>query len=355
MVIAVAACLFLGPAPGAFGTGTAVAAGQGRSASAGPLTVLPEDGRAVYLDAFAAAERQIRIEICVLEDPEILQGLQAALARGVRVRVIVDQGKYAALTAEQANLAQYLTGSGGELHLSNPVFPRAFPKIIVIDDALLVFGSACLDQTTFTQYRDFALRDSTRRVVRSAIRLFENDWGLSAPVGAPAPALNPTPAIADANLLVAPINATTGLVSLYRRARRTLDVYSEELGNPTLGAELASAAARGVRVRLITPILVNGAPPAFQAQQDAAVAALAAAGVHIRTSGPVQSATQPYMHARAAVVDGGRLGYVGSISLSPDSATVNREFGMVLHRGRALRELRDRFEADFATLTPVPS
>lgn len=351
--IVVAVGVLLALVPLAPATAVAGTARQGTSAAAGPLTVLPEDGRSVYLDAFAAAEGQIRIEICVLEDPEILQGLQAALDRGVRVRAIVDRGKYEALPAEQANLAQHLTGAGGELHLSNPVFPRAFPKIVIIDDALLVFGSACLDQTTFAQYRDFALRDSTPRVVRSAIRLFENDWGLSAPVGSPTPALNPTPPLAAPDLLVAPIDATTGLVGLARRARTTIDVYTEELGNPTLAAELAAAVTRGVQVRLITPVLVNGAPPAFQAQQDAAIAALVAAGVAVRTSGPEQSATQPYMHARAVVVDGGRVGYLGSISFSPDSATVNREFGMLLRRGRALRELHQRFEADFATLTPA--
>jgi len=67
----------------------------------GRLTVLPDDGRDLYFSAIDAATDQIRIEICVLEDPQILQHLQAALSRGVRVRVIVDRGKYSALDAEQ--------------------------------------------------------------------------------------------------------------------------------------------------------------------------------------------------------------------------------------------------------------
>src|ERR1700747_1579119 len=89
------------------------------------LTVLPDDGRELYFSAIDAATDRIRIEICVLEDPQILQHLQAALSRGVRVRVIVDRGKYSALDAEQQNLALYLTSAGGQLHLSNPVFPRS--------------------------------------------------------------------------------------------------------------------------------------------------------------------------------------------------------------------------------------
>jgi cardiolipin synthase A/B len=59
--------------------------------------------------------------------------LKAALLRGVTVKVIVDNGKYQSNTDEQQNLATYVTAYGGQLHLSNPIFPRSFPKTILID------------------------------------------------------------------------------------------------------------------------------------------------------------------------------------------------------------------------------
>ena len=95
--------------------------------------MLPEDGRRIYREALALAEQQIRIEICVLEDPKILAGLRDALDRGVRVRAIVDRCKYEALEPERQNLAAEFVAAGGELHLSNPIFPRSFPKTILID------------------------------------------------------------------------------------------------------------------------------------------------------------------------------------------------------------------------------
>lgn len=49
------------------------------------------------------------------------------------MRVIVDKGKYQSITEEQQNLATYVTAYGGQLHLSNPIFPRSFPKVILID------------------------------------------------------------------------------------------------------------------------------------------------------------------------------------------------------------------------------
>ncbi|EDY37757.1 conserved hypothetical protein [Cyanobium sp. PCC 7001] len=319
------------------------------------LQVLPRDGRRIYRRAFALAERQIRIEICVLEDPIILAGLRKALDRGVRVRAIVDRGKYEALDAEQQNLAGDFVAAGGELHLSNPIFPRSFPKTILIDAKLLVYGSACLDSTTFAQYRDFALASTDPRVLRTIRRLFTNDWAFSAPVGQPPPPFNPTPAVKPRELLIAPRNAASGMADLYQQARKRLLVYSEELGNAALESQLVGAVKRGVRVQLVTPAQVNGFTAEQNAQHASAIAALQAVGVAVRTSGPDQSAAQPYMHARAAVVDH-RLAYVGSISLSPDSATVNREMGLIKDDPRLVKDLARRFRKDFRRLGPsMPS
>lgn len=317
------------------------------SPALGALTVLPEDGRAIFVQAIDRARREIKIGICVLEDPTILQRLQAALQRGVRVRAIVDRGKYEALPAERDHLAQYLTASGGKLHLSNPIFPRSFGKVVLIDEYLLVYGSACLDQTTFAQYRDFALATLDPVAVRDLHRLFDNDWAHSAPVGQEPPPFNPTPRLTPmGNLIVGPVNASDRMVRLYQEAERTLDVYTELLGNPALESELAAAVNRGVRVRLIAPRVPNGVSPEDQQLQLASLTALSDAGVDVHVSGPVQTADLPYMHARAAIVDG-RLGYLGSVSLSRDSITFNREVGMTLRDPSVIRQLATQFESDF--------
>lgn len=316
----------------------------------GRLTVLPQDGRTLYVEAIDAAKKEIRIEICVLEDPQILQHVQAALARGIMVRAIVDRGKYAALSSEQQNLEMYLTSAGGQLHLSNPVFPRSFPKIILIDSKLLVYGSACLDETTFLQYRDFATGDTDPQILAELASLFENDWAYSAEVGQPPPTFNPTCPIHKRDLLISPVNSADRLVRLYQGAQRTLDVYTELLGNQNLESELFAAVNRGVRVRLIAPAQVNGATTEVQQLQTDALKALAAAGVEVHVSGPTESAELPYMHARAAVVDG-KIAYLGSISLSPDSSTFNREMGLITRKPGLVQALEAQFQSDYQSRT----
>lgn len=310
------------------------------------LTVLPNDGRSLYFQAIDSAQHEIRIEICVLEDPQILEHIQAALERGVTVRAIVDAGKYDSLQAERDNLAMYLTDNGGQLHLSNPVFPRSFPKIILVDSSLMVYGSACLDETTFQQYRDFATTTTNPQVVRNIQRLFENDWTYSAAPGEQPPPFDPTPPISTSNLIVSPVNGAAQLVQLYQSAKRTLDVYTELLGNPTLEGELVAAVKRGVKVKLIAPEQVNGATNDVQTLQCNSLAALSAAGVDVHVSGPNETAEEPYMHARAAVVDG-KVAYLGSLSLSPDSITFNREMGMILQQPALVQKLEAQFQSDY--------
>jgi cardiolipin synthase A/B len=316
----------------------------------GRLTVLPEDGRTLYFQAIDAAKNEIRIEICVLEDPQILQHIQAALSRGVKVHAIVDRGKYLALESEQQNLALYLTSAGGQLHLSNPIFPRSFPKIILVDSSLLVYGSACLDETTFIQYRDFATTSSDPQILSEVEQLFENDWTYSAEVGQQPASFNPTSRVSGADLVISPVNSADRLVRLYQKAKRTLDVYTEVLGNLTLESELFAAVKRGVRVRLISPVQVNGATPEIQQLQTDSLQALAAAGVDVHVSGPEESAQLPYMHARAAVVDG-NISYLGSISLSPDSSTFNREMGLISQQPFLVHALETQFQSDYQSRT----
>ena len=172
----------------------------------------------------------------------------------------------------------------------------------------MIYGSACLDQTTFLHYRDFAHATTDPLVVRELHRLFENDWAHSATEAQEPPAFNPTPRLSQSsNLIVSPVNGAERLVRLYQSAQQTLDVYTELLGNATLESELVAAVNRGVRVRLISPFEVNGASPEFQQLQIASLTALAAAGVAVHVSGPEQTPDRPYMHARRGGRRQGRL------------------------------------------------
>ena len=91
---------------------------------------------------------------------------------------------------------------------SNPIFPRSFPKVILIDERYALIGSACLDTTTFAQYRDYAYVSDEPHIIKDLSRLFENDWLHSADPGQSFPTYNPTPVITQPNLIVSPDSTT---------------------------------------------------------------------------------------------------------------------------------------------------
>lgn len=281
-----------------------------------------------------------------MEDPFILQSLQQAIERGVKVQVIVDNGKYQTTPSEQENLATYITANGGQLHLSNPIFPRSFPKVILIDEHTVLVGSACLDTLTFVQYRDYIYVSDSCNLINELSELFENDWIFSAKPGKPFPIFNPTPPTHMPALLISPVNSSERFVSFIQSAKRTLDVTSELLGNPTLESELAAAVTRGVRVRLIAPEIVNNADLPTQELQIDSLKNLKAAGINVHVTRLPETKDCPYMHARSAVADGKRV-YIGSISLSPNSITFNREVGIILKRKHVVKKVQKQFDIDF--------
>ncbi len=152
-------------------------------------------------------------------------------------------------------------------------------------------------------------------------------------------------------MILCPINGTEQLAGFYQRARQTLDVYTELLGNRPLESELVAAVDRGVEVRLISPLHVNGGSNEEQARQRAALTALSTYGVDVHVNG-LRNVPLPYFHARAAVADGSSA-YLGSISLSPNSTTLNREMGLTVQDAAFAHklQLQLQFQSDYASLT----
>jgi phosphatidylserine/phosphatidylglycerophosphate/cardiolipin synthase-like enzyme len=62
------------------------------------------------------------------------------------------------------------------------------------------------------------------------------------------------------------------------------------------------------------------------------------------------------MHARSAIVDGS-IAYLGSVSLSPDSITFNREMGLISQQPLLVHGLDAQFQSDYLSRTksyPAP-
>ncbi len=282
----------------------------------------PGDGRAPILDEMDAARHSIDLEVYILTDDAILQSLEDAQRRGVEVRVILEEHPFGGGGGQEEVFAR-LESAGIAVRWGNPVFRFSHIKAMIVDDAVAIIMNQNLTQSAFATNREFGVVTNRPDAVRAAAAIFVADWSRG---------VEPDPG----PLVVSPTNAREQLLALVDSARVSLDLYAEVLRDPQLLDALASAAERGVRVRIITSPSAD-----FGAEMDA----LAASGVDIRLSSSL------YIHAKLIVVDGERA-FVGSQNLSATSLDQNRELGIVVDDPVNLSRLTRTFAIDFRAATP---
>ncbi len=286
------------------------------------IFIQPGDGRRPILDEIEAATTSIDLEIYIVTDDEILEALEAAQARGITVRVLLEEHPFGGGGGQQG-IFDRLDAAGIDVRWSNPAFRFSHIKMMVIDQELLIIMNQNLTTSSFTGNRELGVVTTTPKAVQTASAIFEADWAQEA---------EPPPG----PLVVSPTNARESLQALIDSAQTSVDVYAEVLRDPDLLQALEAAAQRGVTVRvIISP----------SASFDAERASLADAGVQVRLLRSL------YVHAKMILVDGQRA-YVGSQNISTTSLDQNRELGIILSDPVSLARLSRVFDIDFTAATP---
>ena len=261
------------------------------------LVIEPDQGPAPLLSFLGAAKHTLDGEIYLVTDQAVEAALTAAAARGVAVRINLEPHPFGTPRAVVARAYAALAAGGVQVRYTSSHWAFTHAKYLVADRARLWAGTMNWSGAGFRSNREYALVDADPPAAGEAEALFAADW-IHAPYHGSAAAL-----------VVSPINARATLTALIASARRSLDLETEELNDPTISAALVAAAARGVRVRLVTT--AGDALPALP-------------GVEIRRDPAL------YMHAKVILVDAGEPGahlFLGSENLSAGSLDRNRELG----------------------------
>ncbi len=288
------------------------------------LIVEPDDRVSPLARAIRDANTSVHLEMYELTNPTLVRALEYAHASGVDVRVILEPHPYGASSTINQAAYDNLMAADIPVRWSSPRYLLTHQKSMVVDNAVAYVMTTNFTRAAFKANREFDVVDRDPRDVASVAAVFAADWAGRAY----------TPR--DPNLPLSPLDARPMLTALVRSARRTLDIYAEELQDPAIEAALAAAARRGVRVRLILP-----APSAGGVDADAAgIAAITKAGARVYRAGGL------YIHAKAIVADGKRA-FVGSQNFSPASLDHNRELGVIIDDPDAIATLEQTFAADW--------
>jgi cardiolipin synthase A/B len=305
-----------------------------RAESASPAASLrlltePAAGIGPIYQLITAARSSVDLTMYELADPTAQADLAADAARGVDVRVLLDQH-----LERSANTSAYDYLAARDVHVRwGPAGTTYHQKTLTVDDATSVIMTGNLVAEDYPGTRDFAVIDTNRADVAAIVTTFNADF-----VGQ---AITPPD---GADLVWSPTNAQASVLSVITGAARSLAVEDEEMDDPAVIAALAAAAQRGVDVSVIMT-----ADPEW----DTAFAELARAGAHVRLYADDSSSL--YIHAKAIVADAGLPGQqalVGSQNFSVASLNYNRELGILTSDPAVVAAVAGTLAGDYIGTVP---
>ncbi len=290
------------------------------------LLTEPDQGLQPIYDLLSSAKKSIDMTMYELSDTTVTGLLTSAAAKGITVRVILDQNN------ERANnTTAYNTLTAGKVatHWANPTYACTHQKTITIDSATSAIMTLNLTPEDYATTRDFAVFTNDAADVAAIETTFNADF-TNATI---------TPPTGD-NLAWSPTNSRAALTTLIEGATKTLLISQEEFDDTGMQTLVEAALRRGVSVTLVQENLGG--------KYSSVLNSLKAAGAVIAI---FSSKTGYYIHAKTVLADYGTAQaklFVGSENFSTASLNDNRELGLIFSDPGCMTGVYTAVTADYS-------
>jgi phosphatidylserine/phosphatidylglycerophosphate/cardiolipin synthase-like enzyme len=302
----------------------------GAGAEGVKVFVEPDAGYRVITDALNGATKSIWLEMYLLTEKHVIQGLEEAAHRGVDVRVMLEGHPYGGGSISPTQTLDRLNAAGVKAKTTNPGFALTHEKGMVIDGQTAYImtsnlTAAALGSSKSTTNREYGIIDTNREDVQAVSNIFNADWNRStAQFNAP-------------NLVVSPINSRNAFTSLIKNAHSALLVEAEEMQDNAIEQAIVDAAKRGVHVQVILPAPRNSSDD----NNREGIQTIQQGGAQVKEDKKL------YMHAKIIVADGQKV-FVGSENISTASLERNRELGLIVSDQNVITTLQQTFQQDWS-------
>lgn len=301
----------------------------GQVLSPTPVTgvhIQPDSGIQPVLDEINAAQCSIDLSMYFFTAQGIVDSLERAVDRGIRVRVILERQPFGTF-GDQREMFDRLGAIGVDVAWGPDRFMFSHAKYMIVDESVLLVTNQNFTGAGFNSNREFGVITTEQKYVEEATAIFQADWSGASFDGS------------VEHLVVSPINSRSTIPDLIDRSSNSIWMYSEVLRDEEITTALGNAADRGVDVR----VLVNESTDAEDVPYflDAL-----GHGVQIRVL------PNPYVHSKVMIVDG-NAALVGSQNYSYTSLNLNREMGIVLTDEGNLEKIITVYIQDWARGEPV--
>ncbi len=366
--------------------GCALVAGRAAAAGSGDEVVLVEtapiettldhadipEAADVWVEMIGGARRTIDLaEFYVTSQPRsrltrVINALYAAAARGVRVRLVVDDGfaKHEAATLGELAASGKLEIRRLDMHARAGGILHA--KYFVVDGREAYLGSQNFDWRSLTHSQEMGLRVRVPAIVGGLADLFETDWALAGGGAAAArthahPAMFPIVAgdgkeRMELTLVASPrgwlpdesLWELPRIIALIDGAKKSVHVQLLTYQATEIEPALVRAAARGVTVELLVADWCKRKGCIEGLQKLSATPNLT---IKLITIPPWSGGFIPYArvaHAKYLVVDGERA-WVGTSNWERDYFYASRNVGVIVGGGRLPARLDGVFGDDWSS------
>ena len=275
------------------------------------LIVQPDAGIAPIVTAIKQARKSIDILIFRLDRFEIAHALEAAVARGVRVRALTAHTNRGG-TKSLRRLEMALLEGGVTVSRTADDLVRYHGKMMIVDGKFLHVYGFNFTGLDIHKSRSFGVISKNKKLLSEANRLFTADFD-RLPYSS-----------GYERFVVSPDNARDRLARFIEGARKELLIYDPQATDDAMLRLLTERVKAGVDVRIIGRL-------------------------ETKWGRDIKSERYPgkRLHVRAIIRDGKRA-FMGSQSLRRLELEKRREVGVIITDELVVRQMLDVFEKDWA-------
>jgi phosphatidylserine/phosphatidylglycerophosphate/cardiolipin synthase-like enzyme len=320
----------------------------------------------VWIEMIRAATTTLDLEQFYVSDQAgqalepVIQEIQAAAARGVRVRLLVDKKMDATYPDSIVQIGSFSRAESRLIDFSS-LGGVQHAKFFVVDGKQSFVGSQNFDWRALAHIHEIGLRVADAGIAATLSQIFERDWaagsrvagGTSAPVAprwiAWSSPLLPSFDVADLGVSVVASpeqvnpagipDSLSAIVSLMKQARHSIAIQVMEYTTSVYGESgthwralddaIRAAASAGVHVQLCVDVSdVKKAKADLRALAALANVEVKAVTIPAWSGGAIDYAR--LIHSKYVVIDGGTTGWVGSENWSEGYFTNTRDVGLMV-------------------------
>ena len=284
------------------------------------LIVMREKGLEVLVSMIDEAKKSIDLHIYIITtgSKELMDSLNGALERGVKIRLMVEDDPFywqQSKSNPSEKAIEELVANGAEYKPDNPKFSKScvtHEKSMIFDGKKGLILTGNLGASTFDKNLDLgAIVLENPKTVGQMKTIFNADWNRT-----------PMPDLGETNLVLSPENAREKLTAMMGGAKQSIQILQQGFSDKGVIALLADKVQEGIStdITLTDPGIAQGN------MQSGAYLALKGADVKFMVT--------PYIHAKAVGVDKrteDSKTYVGSQNFSQAAIDKNRELGYIFH------------------------